>query len=104
MRRSMVVIAFLAMPVYAETPGPIRQEQLRQLLLEDCGSCHGITLKGGLGPSLLQSRLKPFQDDYLISTILDGRPGTPMPAWRSILGRDEVIWIVQELRRRPDAP
>jgi cytochrome c55X len=102
MQRLLFVIVLLTSPVFAETPTAARQEALRELLLEDCGSCHGMTLKGGLGPSLISSRLQPYQDQFLIETILEGRPGTPMPAWKTLLGRDEAAWIVQELRRRPD--
>ena len=36
---------------YAETISAQRSEELRNLLIQDCGSCHGITLKGGLGPA-----------------------------------------------------
>ena len=36
---------------------PERQDQLRYLLRQDCGSCHGMTLKGGLGPALLPDNL-----------------------------------------------
>jgi len=30
-----------------------RQTELLYLLKQDCGSCHGMTLQGGLGSSLL---------------------------------------------------
>ena len=30
-----------------------RQGQLERLLLQDCGSCHGMRLTGGLGPALV---------------------------------------------------
>ncbi|MBY0432057.1 MAG: cytochrome C oxidase Cbb3, partial [Rhodospirillales bacterium] len=34
-------------------PSPARQAALFNLLAQDCGSCHGLTMKGGLGPALL---------------------------------------------------
>ncbi len=34
-----------------------RQQELLHLLKHDCGSCHGMTLKGGLGPDLTTKRL-----------------------------------------------
>ena len=38
-------------------PPPARQAELLHLLRHDCGSCHGLTLKGGLGPPLLPATL-----------------------------------------------
>lgn len=80
-----------------------RKFALQNILFEDCGSCHGITLRGGLGPPLLASRFYGVSDDFLIETILEGRPGTPMPAWKSILSRDEAGWIVRLFRQRPES-
>jgi cytochrome c55X len=75
-----------------------RKAYLSNLLAHDCGSCHGITMKGGLGPPLLPQALAGKGDDILIDAILDGRPGTPMPPWRSELTRDEAAWLVAQLR------
>ena len=44
MQLLLFVIAFLTAPVFAETPTAARQDALRELLLEDCGSCHGMVL------------------------------------------------------------
>jgi cytochrome c55X len=71
------------------------------LLKHDCGSCHGLTMKGGLGPPLLPGTLVGKDDTLLIEAILDGRPGTPMPPWRSQLSVDEAAWLVQALRAGP---
>lgn len=76
---------------------PARQAELSHLLRHDCGSCHGMTLKGGLGPSLLPEALRGKPAPYLESTILDGRFGTPMPPWRGFLTEEEVRWLVQQL-------
>ncbi|HEB99314.1 MAG TPA: cytochrome c, partial [Thiotrichales bacterium] len=35
----------------------------------------------------------------LLKTILDGRPGTPMPPWRPILTEEEAAWMVKVLKR-----
>lgn len=75
-----------------------RQQELMHLLLADCGSCHGMTLKGGLGPSLLQADLAGKPDELLFITIRDGRGGTPMPPWRDFLTDDEIRWMVDVLR------
>lgn len=81
----------------AEVP-PGRQTELLYLLKHDCGSCHGMTLKGGLGKPLEPSSLQSRSDDDLAGVILDGMPGTPMPPWRPLLTPEEVRWLVGALR------
>lgn len=79
-------------------PPKPRQSALLYLLRQDCGACHGMTLKGGLGPSLLPERLAGIPDDVLIATVLDGRPGTPMPPWRFMISPGEAAWLVHRLK------
>ncbi len=74
-----------------------RQAELHNLLLQDCGSCHGMTMKGGLGPALTADILKNKSRQMIELTILRGRPGTPMPPWDTILTKEEVRWIVDKL-------
>ena len=78
---------------------PARQAELMNILKQDCGSCHGLTLKGGLGPALRPDDLAGKPDALLLKTILDGRPGTPMPPWRPILTEEEAAWMVRVLKR-----
>ncbi|MDZ7735141.1 MAG: cytochrome c [Gammaproteobacteria bacterium] len=77
--------------------------RLRSLLRHDCGACHGLTLQGGLGPPLTAAALDGKPASLLVDTILDGRPGTPMPGWRGLLNAEEARWIVTVLKRAPDA-
>lgn len=67
------------------------------LLKQDCGSCHGLTMKGGLGPALLPAALRGKDEGALVSIILDGVPGTPMPPWRFELDDEEAAWLVRQL-------
>jgi cytochrome c55X len=76
-----------------------RQAALIHLLKQDCGSCHGMTLKGGLGPALLPENIKNKPDVVLINTILYGRPGTAMPPWRAIVNEQEASWLTEQLRK-----
>ena len=71
------------------------------MLKHDCGSCHGLTLKGGLGPSLLARDLVNKPDDYLIETIQNGRKGTAMPPWKPFISETETRWLVQQLLKVP---
>jgi cytochrome c55X len=84
--------------VAAGEPDAVRKAQLDSLLRQDCGSCHGLTMKGGLGPALLPSSLDGKDEMLLVETILDGRPGTPMPPWRFELSEDEAAWMVRVLK------
>jgi len=88
----------LAAPLLAGEPlPPARELELRNLLIQDCGSCHGLRLRGGLGPALLPQRLQGKSADYLGSVILDGRPGTAMPGWRPLLSPAEARWMARLL-------
>lgn len=90
----------------ADAAGPQgkRREQLVQMVREDCGSCHGLRLTGGLGPALTPEALKDRSETTLAQTILEGRPGTPMPPWRPFLTEGEAHWIARMLRQGfPDA-
>jgi len=83
----------------AGPPDAERQAQLLYLLKHDCGSCHGMTRKGGLGPALLPENLRDRPQELLVNTILDGRPGTPMPPWRGELSAADAQWLVEALNR-----
>ena len=76
---------------------PARRAELVHLLRQDCGSCHGLTLKGGLGPALTRAAVAGKAPEVLRATIYYGRPGTPMPPWRGFLTEDEAGWLVDLL-------
>ncbi|MCW8928660.1 MAG: cytochrome c [Gammaproteobacteria bacterium] len=75
-----------------------RQSELTYMVQQDCGSCHGMTLKGGLGPSLLPERVSVLPKQYLINAVTHGRQGTPMPPWGPLLKQNEIEWIVEQLQ------
>jgi len=83
-------------PVFADV-SPARQSELMYLLEQDCGSCHGLTRRGGLGPALTGQALAGKPTTLLRETILNGRPGTPMPPWKGLLNEQEVDWLVHVL-------
>lgn len=75
-----------------------RQAELTYMVKQDCGSCHGMLLTGGLGPAVLPDNLKDFSAADLAAVILYGRPGTPMPAWQGIVSDSEAQWIATQLK------
>ena len=97
--RDFVCAGLLLAPLagYADPPAA-RQAELMHLLKHDCGSCHGMTRKGGLGPALLPQTLATRSDQEMLLAILDGRPGTPMPPWRGLLSETETMWLIEALR------
>ncbi|SLN37590.1 Cytochrome c-551 precursor [Roseovarius gaetbuli] len=93
MNRLTLILALAATPALAD-PDP---KALKRLVRQDCGSCHGMTLKGGLGPDIRPASLAHYRRDDLTDVILDGLPGTPMPPWRPLLSKDEAAWIADYL-------
>ena len=93
-----LILSFIGIAM-AGAPDAGRQAQLLYLLKHDCGSCHGMTRKGGLGPALLPENLRDRPEELLVNTILDGRPGTPMPPWRGELSDADARWLVEALNR-----
>jgi cytochrome c55X len=91
----MVVALAAGSALAGEAPD---SNKLANLVRHDCGSCHGLTLKGGLGKPLTAERLLQWDGDQLTRIILDGIPGTPMPPWRPLLTEAEARWIAQALK------
>lgn len=87
-----------AATVLAAEPASPRQAELTHLVRQDCGSCHGMTLKGGLGPALTRAALRDKPAGSLVVTVLYGRPGTAMPPWSAFVNEAEAAWIVRQLQ------
>jgi cytochrome c55X len=93
----------LAIPVFmllAHSAAAQDAKRLKHMLVQDCGSCHGLTMKGGLGKPLTREALAETAPDSIASIILDGVPGTAMPPWRPILSEDEALWMANYLKTR----
>jgi cytochrome c55X len=100
MHRWLVLLALAAATAAAAAdPAPARRAELLHLVRQDCGSCHGLTMKGGLGPSLTPAALAEKDAQMLSFVILHGRRGTPMPPWSAHLTAPEAQWIVDQLKK-----
>ena len=71
--------------------------QLVRMVRQDCGSCHGMQLTGGLGPPLTPATLSNTPLDSLVATIYHGRAGTPMPGWKAMISEADARWIAEQL-------
>ncbi|WP_209507049.1 MULTISPECIES: cytochrome c [unclassified Ruegeria] len=100
-RAGWVARTFLTTAVLAATSAfaadVIDPNALKRLVHQDCGSCHGLSLKGGLGPDLRSNTLKHYDAEVLTGVILDGIPDTAMPPWRPLISEEEAEWIARYL-------
>ncbi len=92
-----IMILLISMTAQAEL-NVEQQSRIKHLVQHDCGSCHGMTLKGGLGPALTAENLQNKSHELLFTIIMNGVEGTPMPPWKEILDEQEVTWIVDQLK------
>ncbi len=93
MNRAALILTLAATPAFADPDAAA----LKRLVRQDCGSCHGLTLRGGLGPDIRARALGHHDDESLAAVILDGVPGTPMPPWRPLLSEEDARWIAEYL-------
>lgn len=100
MHRMAILLGLMAAGVVsAAEPPPARRAELLHMVRQDCGSCHGLTLKGGLGPSLEPAALAGKDAEQMSFVILNGRRGTAMPPWKPFLSETEARWIVEQLKK-----
>lgn len=96
-----LILAVLSLAPLAQAEiGPGRTAELEHMVIQDCGSCHGLTMRGGLGSPLTPDILDGAEPEVLASIILDGVPDTAMPPWRPLLTEEEAIWIAEYLLNR----
>lgn len=92
-----VLCAALAVLGFAANAAAVDERELVRLVRQDCGSCHGMQLTGGLGQPLTPAALRDKPVDSLVATVIYGRPGTAMPPWKTILSEQDAEWIVNRL-------
>jgi cytochrome c55X len=81
-----------------EGHAPSEQAQLANLVIQDCGSCHGLTLRGGLGPPLRPKDLAHLPVEAIAAIVSEGVPGSAMPPWKPLLSPEEIQWISEQLK------
>lgn len=89
-------LALLAGHAFAGAPET--RAELANMVLQDCGSCHGMTLKGGLGPPLRPDDLKLQSVEGIAAIISEGVDGTAMPPWKPLLTDEQMLWISRQLK------
>ncbi len=67
------------------------------LFQQRCGPCHSADGQGTQnGPAL--THLDQHSDDELFQIISEGKSGTMMPAWKTMLGADEIRGLIPYVR------
>jgi len=92
------LLALLALPALAHSGNePVPAAETIRLVRQDCGSCHGMTLQGGLGTPLTKEALAGQSAEALAVIILHGKHGTAMPPWKSLVSEQQARWIAERL-------
>jgi len=99
MLKAAAALLSLAFVLAAQPARAQDSKRLEHMVNQDCGSCHGLTMKGGLGLPLTPEALEGKPAEVLAEIILDGVPGTAMPRWRPLLSEDEALWMANYLKR-----
>jgi glucose/arabinose dehydrogenase len=64
-----------------------------------CAGCHGSSLSGGRAPTLLDDEWRFGGDDeQLRQSISEGRPGTEMAPFKSVLNETEIADMIRYIR------
>ncbi len=84
--------------VTAMAGGPADTSTLHRIVVQDCGSCHGLRLTGGLGPPVTPTALADWEVEELVAVIERGREGTAMPPFGPLFTDEELRWIAEGLK------
>jgi aldose sugar dehydrogenase len=64
-----------------------------------CNGCHGASLSGGRAPTLLDDEWRfGGGDEEMRQSITEGRPGTEMPPFKSVLSETEIADMIRYVR------
>jgi glucose/arabinose dehydrogenase len=85
----------LVLPLLQSTPPAGIADTYESL----CANCHGATLQGGQGPSLVDAEWKHGDSDADIARVIrEGVPGTPMQSFRAALTDLQIRAMVIHVR------
>jgi cytochrome c55X len=94
----MLILLSLSLSLSANaSEGAAFADETIRLVRQDCGSCHGMSLQGGLGTPLTREALAGQSAEALAVIILHGKHGTAMPPWKSLLSAPQAQWIAERL-------
>lgn len=98
MRTLVLLLALMpSLAAHASAGEPAFARETVRLVRQDCGSCHGMSLQGGLGTPLTKEALAGQSAEALSIIILHGKHGTAMPPWKTLLSEAQARWIAERL-------
>ena len=81
--------------------GPQKDDGSR-VFAHSCASCHGADGKGVAGrntPNFTDSRFQAsLTDEQIFDAVMNGKPGTEMPAWRDKLSEQDIKAVASYVR------
>ena len=103
---ALLTVQHPATPLLAQEPvpavvAPVRpaRRDVVKIAAELCATCHGLGLRGGQAPSLVDDHLNYGGDDESIArSIRDGRPAAGMQAWSTVFSDPDIRALVIYLR------
>ncbi|MDR9424303.1 MAG: cytochrome c [Marinobacter sp.] len=93
-----VIVGTMLLVAGAYAGAPQSRAELENFVIQDCGSCHGLTMRGGLGPPLRPKDLEQLPAEAIAAIIREGVDGTAMPPWKALLTDEEILWISRQLK------
>jgi glucose/arabinose dehydrogenase len=86
-------------PTSPQTSGRPAQDPAAKTYATYCNGCHGSSLSGGRAPTLLDDEWRfGGGDAEMRQSITEGRPGTEMPPFKSVLSETEIADMVRYVR------
>ncbi|KMT64056.1 PQQ-dependent sugar dehydrogenase [Catenovulum maritimum] len=74
---------------------------IKNIYQDNCASCHGKNLQGGMGGSLIDASWKHgSSDDEVSRSIKYGKPDLGMPAWQHTLSDEQIRSMVVFIREQ----
>ena len=94
------IVGIMVLPACAASSEPVPEIDATALYTDNCASCHGVNRSDSspVGPLLNPQRLATLSDSEVKDTILNGRPGTAMAAFKSSLSLEEVDALLQLIK------
>ena len=88
----------MARSVAAAAPSPAGVADGAALYAANCAGCHGASGEGAAVFPPLAGNEKLADASYVIGTVLNGKPGTAMPAFGSRLSDDQLAALISYVR------
>ncbi len=98
----IILIVATGCSLGGEKEAEVQGKPVSAYFMDTCSGCHGATRQGSVGPALLPQRLTQ-PDEYYFNVIQNGKPGTVMPPWGSVVTDEEINTLIAFVRSEPES-